>query len=61
MAVHKVSEIKPEEVSQCHFALISSGDISEPTKIKRVLEGEHAQEWKAAADAEYNALIENKT
>ena len=61
MAVHKASEIKSEEVSKCHFALISSGDISEPTTIKQALEGEHAQEWKAAADAEYSALMENKT
>ena len=61
MAVHKASQIKFEEVSKCHFALISSGDISEPTTIEQALEGEHAQEWKAAADAEYSALMENKT
>ena len=30
IAVHKASEIMSEELSQCQFALINSGDISEP-------------------------------
>jgi len=61
MSIHKAEEITLEDVTQCHFALISAAVISEPATIKQAFEGEHAEEWKAAADEEYHALMENKT
>ena len=36
-------------------------EIDEPTNIQDALQSSYAEEWKAAADSEYNSLIENKT
>ena len=35
--------------------------IEEPTTIDNALNGEYSKEWKAAADLEYGALMENQT
>ena len=35
--------------------------IQEPTSMTEALTGQQAQEWKRAADLEYQALIENET
>ena len=35
--------------------------IEEPTTIENVLGGEYSKEWKAAADLEYSALMDNQT
>jgi hypothetical protein len=35
--------------------------VKEPNSIDEALKGEHASEWKAAADSEYNSLMVNKT
>ena len=34
--------------------------IEEPTTIENVLSGEYSKEWKAAADLEYSALMDNQ-
>ena len=61
MSFHKAEAITLENVTQCHFALISAAALSEPATIKQAFEGEYAEEWKVAVDEEYHALIENKT
>ena len=33
----------------------------EPKTIEEALAGEHAKEWKAAPDSEYESLMENET
>ena len=43
-----------------HTALFVA-EIEEPTSLKEALESEHALNWKAAADSEYESLIENET
>ena len=35
-------------------------EIDEPTNIQDALQSSYAEEWKAAADSEYNSLTENK-
>ena len=43
-----------------HTALFVT-DIEEPTTLKKALESDHAENWKAAADSEYQSLLENET
>ena len=43
-----------------HTALFAT-EVEEPTTLKKALEGDHAENWKAAADSEYQSLIENET
>ena len=40
-----------------HVAFMASG-IDEPTTIEEALGGDYSKQWKAAADAEYQSLIE---
>ena len=35
--------------------------IEEPTTFENALSGEYSKEWKAAADLEYSALMDNQT
>ena len=35
--------------------------ISEPQTMEEALTGDHAKDWKAAADSEYESLMENET
>ncbi len=41
-----------------HIAFRAS-EIDEPTTIEEALSGSHSKQWKAAADAEYQSLMEN--
>ena len=61
IAFHEAGEVNLDDMSHCHFALISNGDILEPKTIRQALECEYSEEWKAAADDEYRALMKNKT
>ena len=45
----------------CHHVAYNVVEIDEPTNIQDALQSSYAEEWKAAADSEYNSLIENKT
>ncbi len=36
-------------------------DVPEPSSIEEAMSGPHAKDWKVAADAEYNSLMEMKT
>lgn len=42
-----------------HLAYISQ--VTEPATLKEALESNHSEEWRTAADAEYQSLIENDT
>ncbi len=44
----------------CHVAYNVS-EVEEPSTINEARTNEHSKEWIAAADSEYNSLIENKT
>ena len=43
-----------------HTALYVS-EVEEPATLKEALDSEHSEQWKAAADAEYQSLMENET
>ena len=43
-----------------HTALFVT-EVEEPTTLKKALESDHAENWKAAADSEYQSLLENET
>ena len=43
-----------------HIACRAS-EIEEPSTIKEALDSNYSKEWKLAADAEYNSLMENNT
>ena len=43
-----------------HTALFVT-DVEEPATLKKALESNHAENWKAAADSEYQSLMENET
>ncbi|CAB4014119.1 Hypothetical predicted protein [Paramuricea clavata] len=36
-------------------------EIEEPSSMSKAKENQHSKEWMAAADSEYNSLMENKT
>ena len=44
-----------------HHVAYNVCKIDEPSTIQEAATSDHAREWKAAADSEYNSLIENKT
>ncbi len=44
----------------CHVAY-RAHQIEEPTTMEEALSSEHFKEWKAAADSEYESLMENDT
>ena len=44
----------------CHVAL-QANEIEEPSTIEEAIAGSNPEEWKAAADSEYQSLIENDT
>ena len=41
-----------------HTALYVT-QVEEPITLKKTLESDHAENWKAAADSEYQSLVEN--
>ena len=43
-----------------HTALFVT-EVEEQTTLKKALESDHAENWKIAADYEYQSLMENKT
>ena len=43
-----------------HTALFVT-EVEEPTTLKKALESDHAENWKAAADSEYQSLLKNET
>ena len=43
-----------------HTALYVT-QVEEPISLKKTLESDHAENWKAAADSEYQSLMENDT
>ena len=43
------------------YATLHVAEIDEPETLKDALESEYAAQWKAAADAEYQSLLENDT
>ena len=43
------------------YASLHVAEIDEPETLKDALESEYAAQWKAAADAEYQSLLENET
>ena len=47
-------------ISAKHTALFVT-EAEEPATLKKALESNHAENWKAAADSEYYFLIENET
>ena len=46
---------------EVHHVAYHVCEISEPKTIKEALSGDHAKEWKEAADSEYKSLLENET
>ncbi len=42
-----------------HTALFVT-EVEQPATLKKALESDHAENWKAAADSEYQSLIENE-
>lgn len=40
---------------------LRASEIEEPNSIEEALKGDHAKQWKQAADAEYQSLMENNT
>jgi hypothetical protein len=49
------------DVDAAQHAAYFAGGIEEPANLKEALEGDHAADWKAAADAEFNSLQANDT
>jgi hypothetical protein len=43
-----------------HTALFVT-EVEEPTTLKKALKSHHAENWKTAADSEYQSLMENET
>ena len=50
-----------QEFSKPEPVVLFATEVEEPTTLKKTLEGDHAENWKAAADSEYQSLIENET
>ena len=64
-----VRERKPPVYYHDEYAGITSAkhttlfvtEVEEPAMLKKALESDHAENWKGAADSEYQSLIENET
>ena len=48
-------------ISTAKYAALYVAEIEEPETLKDALDSEYATQWKAAADAEYQSLLENET
>ncbi|CAB4027047.1 Hypothetical predicted protein [Paramuricea clavata] len=48
-------------ITTAKYAVLYVAEIEEPETLKDALDSEHATQWKAAADAEYQSLLENET
>ena len=46
---------------QAQHVAFRASEIDEPTTIEEALSGVHSKQWKTAADAEYQSLMENDT
>ena len=44
-----------------HHVAYNVCEVDEPSTMQEAATSDHAREWKAAVDSEYNSLIENKT
>ena len=44
-----------------HHVAYNAGQILEPKSLEEALTSEHGEEWKAAADSEYESLMKNET
>ena len=44
-----------------HHVAYNVCEVDEPSTMQETATSDHAREWKAAVDSEYNSLIENKT
>ena len=49
------------EITTAKYAALYVAEIEEPETLTDALNSEYASEWKAAADAEYQSLLENET
>ena len=48
-------------ITTAKYAALYVAEIEEPETLKDALDSEYATQWKAAADAEYQSLLENET
>ena len=48
-------------ISTAKYAALHVAEIDEPETLKDALDSEYAAQWKAAADVEYQSLLENET
>ena len=44
-----------------HHIAYNAGQILEPKSLEEALTSEHGEQWKAAADSEYESLMKNET
>ena len=56
-----VDEYADTSIVEPQHVAFRVSEIDEPTTIEEALSGDHSQQWKMAADAEYKSLMENKT
>ena len=56
-----VDEYADTRTVEAQHVAFRVSEIDEPTTIEEALSGDHSQQWKMAADAEYKSLMENKT
>ena len=56
-----VDEYADTSTVEAQHVAFRVSEIDEPTTIEEALSGDHSQQWKMAADAEYKSLMENKT
>ena len=47
--------------AEAQHVAFKASEIDEPTTIEEALSGDYSKQWKTAADAEYQSLIENNT
>ena len=56
-----VDEYADTSTVEAQHVAFRVSEIDEPTTIEEAFSGDHSQQWKMAADAEYKSLMENKT
>ena len=56
-----VDEYADTSTVEAQHVAFGVSEIDEPTTNEEALSGDHSQQWKMAADAEYKSLMENKT
>ena len=56
-----VDEYADTSTVEAQHVAFRVSEIDEHTTIEEALSGDHSQQWKMAADAEYKSQMENKT